>query len=206
MIRRRRRLGQLDDGSDTHPPSANSIAASTTPVLFIASACHASAFAPVYPMRSPQPTPRNVMSNERTVQPPRNLFGKYHAHVYFDETSVEQARALCTEAAAAVRSPHGAHASEARRSASTLELPARIRRGAVRCTDPMARCEPQRTRYSGPWPDRQSISRTTRQTPRGWAHLSSWISRTSGRPRAREPFSRQGDLALLASSNRLRRP
>ena len=39
------------------------------------------------------------MSNERTVQPPRNLFGKYHAHVYFDETSVEQARALCTEAA-----------------------------------------------------------------------------------------------------------
>jgi DOPA 4,5-dioxygenase len=39
------------------------------------------------------------MNNERTVQRPRNLFGKYHAHVYFDETSMEQARALCQGAA-----------------------------------------------------------------------------------------------------------
>ena len=30
---------------------------------------------------------------------PRNLFPKYHAHVYFDERSVEQARELCQNAA-----------------------------------------------------------------------------------------------------------
>jgi DOPA 4,5-dioxygenase len=39
------------------------------------------------------------MPHEPTVQRPHNLFEKYHAHVYFDETSVEQARALCSEAA-----------------------------------------------------------------------------------------------------------
>jgi DOPA 4,5-dioxygenase len=37
---------------------------------------------------------------EPAVQRPRNVFESYHAHVYFDETSIEQARALCTEAAA----------------------------------------------------------------------------------------------------------
>jgi aromatic ring-cleaving dioxygenase len=30
---------------------------------------------------------------------PRNVFAKYHAHVYFDEKSVEQARELCQTAA-----------------------------------------------------------------------------------------------------------
>ena len=39
------------------------------------------------------------MANESAVQRPRNVFEKYHAHVYFDEKSVEQARALCTRAA-----------------------------------------------------------------------------------------------------------
>src|SRR5262245_6274749 len=31
---------------------------------------------------------------------PQNLFEKYHAHVYFAEGTVEQARELCTQAAA----------------------------------------------------------------------------------------------------------
>lgn len=31
---------------------------------------------------------------------PRNLHARYHAHVYFDASSVAQARALCTQAAA----------------------------------------------------------------------------------------------------------
>jgi len=31
---------------------------------------------------------------------PRNVFSKYHAHVYFDAGTLEQARALCQEAAA----------------------------------------------------------------------------------------------------------
>ena len=31
--------------------------------------------------------------------PPRNIFPEYHAHVYFDEQTVEQARVLCEEAA-----------------------------------------------------------------------------------------------------------
>jgi aromatic ring-cleaving dioxygenase len=30
---------------------------------------------------------------------PRNIFKKYHAHVYFDETTTEQARELCQTAA-----------------------------------------------------------------------------------------------------------
>ncbi len=30
---------------------------------------------------------------------PRNVFDRYHAHVYFDEKSVEQARELCQNAA-----------------------------------------------------------------------------------------------------------
>ena len=30
---------------------------------------------------------------------PRNEFANYHAHVYFDESTTEQARALCQEAA-----------------------------------------------------------------------------------------------------------
>jgi aromatic ring-cleaving dioxygenase len=33
------------------------------------------------------------------TQRPRNDFAKYHAHVYFDESSVEQARELCQTAA-----------------------------------------------------------------------------------------------------------
>ena len=39
------------------------------------------------------------MANESAVQRPRNVFEKYHAHVYFDENSVEQASALCMQAA-----------------------------------------------------------------------------------------------------------
>lgn len=34
------------------------------------------------------------------VQRPRNVYSKYHAHVYFDEQSTEQARDLCQRAAA----------------------------------------------------------------------------------------------------------
>ncbi len=33
------------------------------------------------------------------IQRPRNAFAKYHAHVYFDEKSVEQTRELCQTAA-----------------------------------------------------------------------------------------------------------
>ena len=33
------------------------------------------------------------------IQHPRNEFAKYHAHVYFDEKSTEQARELCPTAA-----------------------------------------------------------------------------------------------------------
>lgn len=36
---------------------------------------------------------------QAAVKRPRNLHARYHAHVYFDQTSVEQARALCTQAA-----------------------------------------------------------------------------------------------------------
>jgi DOPA 4,5-dioxygenase len=35
-----------------------------------------------------------------TVQRPRNVHETYHAHVYFDARTVEQARALCQQAAA----------------------------------------------------------------------------------------------------------
>ena len=34
-----------------------------------------------------------------SVQRPRNVHAKYHAHVYFDAQTVDQARALCEEAA-----------------------------------------------------------------------------------------------------------
>jgi aromatic ring-cleaving dioxygenase len=34
------------------------------------------------------------------VQRPQNLYTQYHAHVYFDEQSTQQARALCQNAAA----------------------------------------------------------------------------------------------------------
>ncbi len=34
------------------------------------------------------------------IKRPENLHDRYHAHVYFDEESVEQARALCEQAAA----------------------------------------------------------------------------------------------------------
>jgi DOPA 4,5-dioxygenase len=34
------------------------------------------------------------------IQRPRNEFGSYHAHVYFDERTTEQARELCSTAAA----------------------------------------------------------------------------------------------------------
>lgn len=33
------------------------------------------------------------------TQRPRNMFDRYHAHVYFDESSTEQARELCQTAA-----------------------------------------------------------------------------------------------------------
>jgi aromatic ring-cleaving dioxygenase len=33
------------------------------------------------------------------IQRPQNVHAQYHAHVYFDETSIEQARALCQNAA-----------------------------------------------------------------------------------------------------------
>jgi aromatic ring-cleaving dioxygenase len=33
-----------------------------------------------------------------TIQRPRNIHARYHAHVYFGPDTVEQARALCTEA------------------------------------------------------------------------------------------------------------
>lgn len=39
-------------------------------------------------MTASQPAPR-----------PRNVFGKYHAHVYFDQETTEQARELCQNAA-----------------------------------------------------------------------------------------------------------
>ncbi|RPI45945.1 MAG: 4,5-dioxygenase [Betaproteobacteria bacterium] len=33
------------------------------------------------------------------MRPPRNLHSRYHAHVYFDARTIEQARALCQQAA-----------------------------------------------------------------------------------------------------------
>jgi len=35
------------------------------------------------------------------IKRPRNVYARYHAHVYFDEHSVEQARELCQSAAEA---------------------------------------------------------------------------------------------------------
>jgi aromatic ring-cleaving dioxygenase len=40
------------------------------------------------------------MTNPSGVQRPQNLHARYHAHVYFDEDSLEQARELCEQAAA----------------------------------------------------------------------------------------------------------
>lgn len=43
---------------------------------------------------------RATMSNDRgNVQRPRNTHARYHAHVYFDARTTDQARALCEEAA-----------------------------------------------------------------------------------------------------------
>src|SRR5262245_47789666 len=39
------------------------------------------------------------MTEPTTIQRPRNAHDKYHAHVYFGEGTVEQARALCEQAA-----------------------------------------------------------------------------------------------------------
>lgn len=36
---------------------------------------------------------------KQDTQPPSNVFSQYHAHVYFDEKTVEQARKLCESAA-----------------------------------------------------------------------------------------------------------
>ena len=40
------------------------------------------------------------MTAPGSIKRPRNDYPTYHAHVYFDEASVEQARELCAEAAA----------------------------------------------------------------------------------------------------------
>jgi aromatic ring-cleaving dioxygenase len=39
------------------------------------------------------------MKAEGDIRRPENRFSRYHAHVYFDEKSVEQARELCSRAA-----------------------------------------------------------------------------------------------------------
>ncbi len=39
------------------------------------------------------------MTASTKITRPRNVFDRYHAHVYFDEKSVEQARELCQNAA-----------------------------------------------------------------------------------------------------------
>jgi aromatic ring-cleaving dioxygenase len=39
------------------------------------------------------------MTTSQTISRPRNVFDRYHAHVYFDEKSTEQARKLCQGAA-----------------------------------------------------------------------------------------------------------
>ena len=39
------------------------------------------------------------MDGEPMIQRPQNVYSHYHAHVYFDETSTEQARELCQTAA-----------------------------------------------------------------------------------------------------------
>lgn len=40
------------------------------------------------------------MTTPPRISRPRNIFPRYHAHVYFDHTTVEQARKLCENAAA----------------------------------------------------------------------------------------------------------
>jgi len=42
-----------------------------------------------------------------TAQRPRNLHSNYHAHVYFDERTVEQARDLCQQASGLFAVPMG---------------------------------------------------------------------------------------------------
>jgi len=39
------------------------------------------------------------MATSRRIQRPRNVFAKYHAHVYFDGKTTERARQLCQNAA-----------------------------------------------------------------------------------------------------------
>lgn len=39
------------------------------------------------------------MTTSPMIPRPRNVFARYHAHVYFDEKSTEQARELCQSAA-----------------------------------------------------------------------------------------------------------
>ena len=39
------------------------------------------------------------MTTSQEIQRPQNVFPKYHAHVYFDEKTTEQARELCQNAA-----------------------------------------------------------------------------------------------------------
>jgi aromatic ring-cleaving dioxygenase len=39
------------------------------------------------------------MEGDLMIQRPQNLHARYHAHVYFDETSTQQARELCQSAA-----------------------------------------------------------------------------------------------------------
>ena len=39
------------------------------------------------------------MTTSPKIPRPRNVFARYHAHVYFDERSTEQARELCQNAA-----------------------------------------------------------------------------------------------------------
>jgi aromatic ring-cleaving dioxygenase len=39
------------------------------------------------------------MTAEQSVSRPRNIFPDYHAHVYFDEHTVDQAREICQQAA-----------------------------------------------------------------------------------------------------------
>jgi DOPA 4,5-dioxygenase len=39
------------------------------------------------------------MNGETMTQRPKNVYAEYHAHVYFDATSVQQARELCQTAA-----------------------------------------------------------------------------------------------------------
>jgi len=41
----------------------------------------------------------NRREGRLTVQRPQNLHPRYHVHVYFDETTTEQARELCQQAA-----------------------------------------------------------------------------------------------------------